>query len=71
MKFIFNETGEIVDYEYVLVEGVPAVLVTRQRGTPEVFARYYNPDVIDIGVSKGVFDLIEESEDEQEGNGMV
>ncbi len=71
MKFIFNETGEIVDYEHVLVEGVPAVLVIRHRGTPEVFARYYAPDVIDIGLSKGLFDLIEESEDEQESNGVV
>jgi hypothetical protein len=63
MKFIFNETGEIAEYEHTVVDGQSAVLVTRHKGTPEVKSRYYMPTVIEEGLATGWLDLIEDDDE--------
>ncbi len=67
MKAKFVDTGEIFDYTYTMVEGVKVVMLKRGLG----FTRYYEFDVIDVGVKEGWLELVEEKEDEQESNGMV
>jgi hypothetical protein len=67
MKAKIVGTGEVFDYIPTNVEGIKTVLLIRKYG----FAKYYEYDVIDVGVKEGWLELVEEVEDEQEGNGMV
>jgi hypothetical protein len=64
MKFVFIETGEIFHYRHVVIEGLSAILVTRCKGSLNEESRYYNPNIIEEGLSRGAIKLLGEFDSE-------
>jgi hypothetical protein len=58
MKFVFKETGEICHYRHTILEGVPAILVTRCKGLMNEESRYYEASTIEEGLQLGVIELL-------------